>query len=32
MKILNYAGVSIRDADVYQFANGEEDKEKQQEG
>ena len=32
MKILNYAGVSIRDADVYQFANGEEAKEKQQEG
>lgn len=32
MKILNYAGVSIRDSDVYQFANGEETKENQQEG
>ena len=32
MKILQYAGVSIREADVYQFANGEETKENQQEG
>ena len=31
MKILQYAGVSIREADVYQFANGEETKENQQE-
>jgi len=32
MKILQYAGVSIREADVYQFANAEETKENQQEG
>lgn len=32
MKILQYAGVSIREADVYQFANSEETKENQQEG
>ena len=32
MKILQYAGVSIREAEVYQFANGEETKENQQEG
>ena len=32
MKILQYAGVSIREADIYQFASGEETKENQQEG
>ena len=32
MKILQYAGVSIREVEVSQFANGEETKENQQEG
>ena len=32
LKILQYAGVSIREADVYQFAQGEEAKENQKEG